>query len=270
MDLPVRRSQLAPGLRVVRRGLDQLQVGLHDGRRVVLPRTEVVERTLSLLLERRPVEESPATSLVLDRLARHGCLVPEQQSPGPVGTVAVLGPLDLGPLDGPALRDVHGLLATAGVATTPEPSAAGVVMVLSAGELPRDRLDPLLRSRTSHVVVRLVDGAAVLGPFVVPGATACLRCIDAHETVRDPDHVAVTSRYVDATSRPRADGVPDTDPALVSAALAWAVRDVVAHLGGREPSTWSRTLVLGPEPAADRGQTWLRHPRCGCCWDASG
>ena len=99
-----------------------------------------------------------------------------------------------------------------------------------------------------------------------PGVTACLRCIDAHQSVRDPDHVAVTARYVRATARVRPDGVPDIDPALAALALAWAARDVVAHLDGREPSTWSRTLVLSAEPARRDEHEWRRHPQCGCCW----
>jgi bacteriocin biosynthesis cyclodehydratase domain-containing protein len=119
-----------------------------------------------------------------------------------------------------------------------------------------------------HLVVRLVDGGALLGPFVVPGETACLRCIDAHESVRDPDHVAVTTRYAQASGSPRGDGVPDLDPALASIALAWAVRDVTAHLDGHEPSTWSRTLHLRPDPTRREEQAWPRHPHCGCSWAA--
>ena len=60
---------------MVRRGLDRIQVGLYDGRRVVLPRTDVVLRTLGLLLERGPIDDSPATAWVLEQLDRHGCLV---------------------------------------------------------------------------------------------------------------------------------------------------------------------------------------------------
>jgi bacteriocin biosynthesis cyclodehydratase domain-containing protein len=139
------------------------------------------------------------------------------------------------------------------------------VMALGVGELQRERLDPLLRRRTSHVAVRLVDGGAVIGPFVVPGKTACVRCIDAHQSLVDPDHVAVTTRYVAATARPRPDGTPDiVDPALATIALAWAVRDVVAYLDDARPSTWSRTLLLNPDPTQSREDTWLRHPMCAC------
>ncbi len=248
---------------MVRRGRDHLQIGLYDGRRALLPRTETVEQALSALLEHRPAEAGPEVADVLDHLERSGCLTWEQARVPARRTVAVLGRLDV-----PGLPDVRALLGAVGVATTPSPYDADAVIVLSAGELERERLDPLVRRGTSHVVVRLVDGGAILGPFVVPGTTACLRCIDAHASVHDPDHVAVTSRYVRATAQARPDGVPDLDPALAAVAVAWVVRDVVAHLGGREPSTWSRTLNLSSDPANRHEQEWLRHPRCGCCWAA--
>ena len=236
---------------MVRRGLDRIQVGLYDGRRVVLPRTDVVLRTLALLLERGPIDDSPGTAWVLEQLDRHGCLVRGRGSGLTGRKVAVLGRIA-----GPGLPAVDELLEAAGVDTTSELHEADAVVALGVGELPRERLDPLLRRGTSHVVVRLVDGGAVVGPFVVPGKTACLRCIDAHQSLVDPDHVAVTTRYAEATARPRPDGMPDVvDPALATIALAWAVRDVVAHLDGAAPSTWSRTLLLRPDPTQRREES---------------
>lgn len=256
------QPQLAPGLRVVRRGLDRLQVGLYDGRRVVLPRTQEVLRTLTQLLDRQPLAEDPVNDWVLDQLERNGCLARGKRSGRSRRKVAVLGHIA-----GPGLPDIEALFGAAGVDTTSAPSKADVVLAVGLGELPRERLDPLLRSSTSHVVVRLVDGGAVIGPFVVPGKTACLRCIDAHQSVLDPHHVAVTTRYVQATARARPDGLPDLDdPALAAIAVAWAVRDVVVHLDGGQPSTWSRTLLLRPDPTQRREDTWLRHPMCACCW----
>lgn len=276
MQLSQTARRLAPGLRVVGRGLHHLQVGLYDGRRALLPRTAVAEQTIASLLGQAPLPEDPGTGAVLALLDRQHCLAgatdpslgPGARSGADGTTVAVLGRFS-----GPGLPDTAALLREADVAmVNPRaPVANGcppvdVALVLSTGELAREVLDPLVRARTSHLVVRLVDGGAVLGPFVVPGETACLRCIDAHESVRDPDHVAVTTRYVHATARPRRDGVPDTDPALASVALAWGVRDVLAHLDGRAPSTWSRTISLGADLCERRERDWLRHSQCGCSW----
>jgi bacteriocin biosynthesis cyclodehydratase domain-containing protein len=264
MELFGTRARLSPGLRVVRRGRDQLQVGLYDEQRVLLPRTEEVEQTLAAVLEGGPVSEVSAAAWVLERLERSGCVVWDRPPPSGRPTVAVLGGLEV-----PGLPHLDTLLGACGVAITTV-DRARAVLVLSVGELDRDRLDPLILRRRDHLVVRLVDGGAVIGPFVAPGVTACLRCVDAHLSVRDPDHVAVTTRYVRATACSRSDGVPDLDPALASVVLAWAVRDVVAHLTASEPSTWSRTVHLGRIPSRLTTQTWLRHPQCGCCWPDEG
>jgi bacteriocin biosynthesis cyclodehydratase domain-containing protein len=271
-DPPPPAHQLAPGLRVVRRGHDQLQVGLHDARRVVLPRTAAAERTLEALLARRPLDPDEQTAAVLDRLERHDCLTGRDEAVRRGQRrrdqrVAVVGALP--GLDATDLLASVGVTAVAVAHGATAPAETEVVLVLSTGELARDLLDPLIRRGASHLVVRLVDGAALIGPFVVPGVTACLRCIDAHLSLRDPDHVAITSRYVRATAGARPDGVPDVaDPVLGPVAVAWAVRDVVAHLEGRRPSTWSRTLFLEDEPARRTEQDWSRHPTCGCCWSA--
>ena len=85
----------------------------------------------------------------------------------------------------------------------------------------------------------------------------------------DPDHVAVTTRYVQATRRPRGDGQPEVgDPLLPALALAWAVRDLATHLAGRVPSTWSRTIAIGHAGGLPDVAVWTRHPGCGCCWTA--
>ncbi len=256
------RLRLAPGLRVVPRGRDRLQVGLYAERRVLLPREPVVEATLSALLDRTDLPEDPEAGRVLDRLAGAGCLT-TREIPRTVvrpHRVAVLGAL-------PGI-DPAALLATAGA--EPAPAArCDVALVLSRGEIARERLDPLVRSGTTHLVVRFVDGAAIVGPFVVPGVSACLRCVDAECTVADPDHATIVARYARASSRAREDGCPDVaDPLLTQLALTWALRDVVAHCEGRRASTWSGTVVLTAEPGPARVEQRRRHPECGCSWPA--
>ena len=260
------RLVLAPGLRVVRRGRDRLQVGLYDDRRAVLPRTPETEALLRSLDARTPVQPDLPEPLraVLDVLRRRGCVEP---APGPDE-----------PEDGPTVSlsgdlpgaDVALLLSSAGLRRATA-GTADVALLVAAGELPREDTDRFVRGGVPHLVVRLVDGGAVLGPFVVPGRTACLRCIDAHRGVVDPEHVTVTARYVRATARPRGDGAPDDiDPVLAVLAASWAVRDLAAHVRGHEPSTWSRTWRLGPEPARLVPETWHRHPGCGCSWPEDG
>ncbi len=108
----------------------------------------------------------------------------------------------------------------------------------------------------------------MVGPFVVPGRTACLRCLDAHHTDADPAWPLLVRQYAAACSRDRADGAPEpVDPLLATLALAWAARDLAAYVDGGRPSTWSTTVTLHPRPDEVESQAWLRHPACSCSWD---
>ncbi|MBV9831263.1 MAG: hypothetical protein JOZ82_06665 [Marmoricola sp.] len=259
--------ELAPGLRVVRRGPHHLQVGLHGERRAVLPRTDAVLEVVRRIAVREPVDlTEPGMASAVGHLVATGCAVPAVTSGGvrrrrSRARVEVLGDL------GSRAPDPVALLATAGVSTGRAAGDPDVVLVLVRGELDRGTLDPLLRREQAHLVVRVVDGAVVVGPFVVPGRSACLRCIDSHLSVGDPDHLAVLTRYVAATRGPRGDGHDElAEPVLAHLGLASAVRDVLTHLDGDRPQTWSSTVRFGPEVSRVVRTTWTQHPECGCCW----
>ncbi|UMG91816.1 hypothetical protein [Nocardioides sp. TF02-7] len=150
------------------------------------------------------------------------------------------------------------LLAAAGVAVDDDRPA--VWLVVADGEHVRESIDPLVRGGQPHL---LVSGDATrrrLGPFVDPGRTACLRCVDAHEAEADPRLPFLVEQAALAREpAPR-------DPVVDRLALAWAVRDLCRYLEGEQPSTWSATVDVGPGAAPVVVQR-LRHPHCGCAWD---
>lgn len=254
---------LAPGLRVVRRGTDRLQVGLEPERRVVLARDRTTAEVLDALRDGDPLPASPSARRVVQSLHDGGCLRVARAGEEPAA-VAVLDDL-AGDPDDPV--DTAALLWGAGLRTTGWSGDAGVVLLRTRGDCDRARLDPLVRTGTPHLLLRLVDGDAVLGPFVSPGLTCCLRCIDAHRALEDPDHHVVTDRYLRAGASPRGDGVPDlADAALVVTATAAAVRELAAYARGEEPASWSRTRRWTRDADAPGVRTWERHPGCGCSW----
>jgi bacteriocin biosynthesis cyclodehydratase domain-containing protein len=278
------RLVLAPGLRVLRRSRSVLQVGLAPAHRVLLPDTEPVRRTLAALLRGDVAPEGAGTEQVLDALAP--VLVDAEQLvvPGiterdvaaaaladcatfadrlaarrrtPVTVSGTLGDVDPGPL-----------LDAAGVRVTdaPDPAPPALVLVLSVGEIDRAELDPWVRAGVPHLPVRMVEGTAVVGPFVEPGRTACVRCLDAHAEEADPRHAVLTLDHSRAATD-RTDGVAEpVDTALATIAVAWAVRDAITHLDGERPSTWSATVQLGARLSTVTQAQWLRHPACGCTW----
>jgi len=151
------------------------------------------------------------------------------------------------------------------VGSRPDDPVTG--LLVAVGEPARDRLDRWMREGTPHLLLRLTEGRAIVGPFVRPGQTACLRCIDAHHTDVDPAWPLLVEQYASAVAREREDAVPEpVDTALAALAAAWAARELVSHAEGRTPATASTTIRLHPQLTALETQGWPRHPGCGCSW----
>jgi bacteriocin biosynthesis cyclodehydratase domain-containing protein len=295
---------LLPGTHVVRRGSDELQAGLAD-RAVALagglaPGHELEElyadptsaRALSraglLLDDDRPLRAALPAHGTADESTgpwvRHSLAAAARRSPttldraldGRHRHVVVAQPFGH-PLSHALADDLitlcrrNGLRLPAGPRPGPprrdalEPEQVRVLV--GVGEPARELSDDLLREGMPHLVVRLVEGRAVVGPFVVPGHTACLRCIDAFLTENDPAWPLLVEQYSRATRRDRADGIPEpVDAALAAVAVGWAVRDLAAHAEGDRPSSWSATITLSSDLAAVATQHWPQHPHCGCAW----
>jgi hypothetical protein len=134
-------------------------------------------------------------------------------------------------------------------------------LLVTVGEPRRSDSDALVRGDVSHLWVAVLPGAIRLGPFVDPGRTACLRCVDAHLGDLDPRRATVLHQLEDLPSAPES----DPDPNLVQLAVAWAVRDVVRVLDGSRPALRSATVTVTEELDVIR-RDWLRHPHCGCAW----
>jgi len=140
-------------------------------------------------------------------------------------------------------------------------------VLVGVGEPRRELLDPLVRDGVPHLLVRMTEGDAVVGPFVVPGATPCLRCLDAHRATEDPVWPLLVEQYARAAGRDRPDGVPEpVDAALAALAVAWAARDVATYAGGGHPPTLGTTVRISPALETLETQPWPAHPACGCGW----
>lgn len=246
------RVRLAPGVRVTERGYGAWQVGLHHDRRLLL----TASPGDLALLERLRTGLDPAGALpagereLLARCDRAGLLVDGTPAAAPP-PVTLDAPADLRATVGRALTD-------AGLRTTDDPDGPLTLVVRAGCEPRREDLDPLVQADRAHLLLTVVAGRARVGPLVVPGVTACQRCVDEHHTDRDPRHQLVLHHHHE---RDATDRVGTADLAL---ALAWAARDARLHLTGGQPTTWSATVDVAE--AGPQRRTWARHPRCGCAW----
>lgn len=118
-----------------------------------------------------------------------------------------------------------------------------------------------------HLLVRVRDGAGLVGPLVLPGVTSCLGCADLHRSDRDAAWPAVAAQLRDTV------GTADRATMLATAALALhqvdsvikAVRGSAGVPGDHQaPSTLSATLEFDVAAGSIVTRRWPRHPRCRC------
>jgi bacteriocin biosynthesis cyclodehydratase domain-containing protein len=152
-------------------------------------------------------------------------------------------------------------LAPAVVTGRPPARSSPDLVVLTDALLPEPALlSALLAARTAHLPVRLRDGAGVVGPLVLPGRTACLRCLELHRRAREPAWPVVAAQLV---GRPgRGDPACALATAALGAAQALAALDGLA--GDGAPPLLDATLEIEPMAGTLLRRHWPAHPDCGC------
>ncbi|KQZ74975.1 MULTISPECIES: hypothetical protein [unclassified Nocardioides] len=294
------RPLLRPGVRVCRREDGRLQVGLVAHLAVTAPDTEEIRGVLADL--RNGVPPGPvaglspavmrfctdllAKSLVLDADPFLHALGSAEAPEDRESLSAYLS--DTGP-EGPDLLDrrratvvqvadqgsrragrrLVELLRTGGVQTTthPAPGPVDAAVLVARGEPLRSGVDEWIRGDVPHLVVSTSEGVVRVGPFVVPGQTACLRCIDAHHADHDPRRPLILAQYADPAVG--TDALPEPiHHDLFEMAILWAARDLLNWVDGRRPLSWGTTVTFDPHLELPR-TPWRQHPACGCGWGRS-
>ena len=145
-----------------------------------------------------------------------------------------------------------------GAAALPE-RASVAVLAPAAGE-PLDGLLPQLPVGVPHLLAEVREATGVVGPFVLPGQTACLHCLDLCRTDRDPGWPALAGQLADRAPGPTACSGP-----LAVAVAAQACLQVLTLLDGpARPASVSGTLELTLPDWRWRRRSWPAHPACGC------
>jgi bacteriocin biosynthesis cyclodehydratase domain-containing protein len=169
-------------------------------------------------------------------------------------TVAVVG-------SGLVADEIRRLLPRARVSVAETGAHAGLLVIAGDTEPDRSRADDALHTGLPHLWASIRDCIGLVGPFVIPGDTACLRCADAARTDLDP----AWPTLVDQAAH-RAPVVPAVDEPLATAVAALAVHDVAVWASGLGPQTLGAVVEIpygfGPVQRLAIGL----HPQCGCGW----
>lgn len=131
-----------------------------------------------------------------------------------------------------------------------------VVVAPATVEPDRALTDHLRRSAQPHLVARVEPERAVVGPFVVPGLTPCVRCVDLTRVTLDPDWPLLLAQLARTWQRPTALATAWTASTAAAMVTGWLTR-------GRMPVVGA-TLELPMDTHALETRTWAAHPQCGC------
>ncbi len=231
--------RLLPGALLLRRDAHTLQVGTSPG--IAIPDRPGLGRLLRRLDGTLPWEKltgviaqdipefTDDVTDTLTRLVAAGAVVAAESAPLPPRV---------------AVRHDRSTSAFAKLLTTALGNSAlqpDIEVLVSAGEPARSAFEVLVSARVAHLPVVVNESRVRIGPFVAPGATPCLGCLDVLLTSWDPAWAVLVPQF----ERPRL--LPVTLPASVLLRAAAEVAHQLESLqGGNRPPTVGRILSIGP------------------------
>jgi bacteriocin biosynthesis cyclodehydratase domain-containing protein len=255
----------SPALEAVLSSLD----GFRDFDAVVLaaasrgPAAEQCAQTLGALVDRglvtdadciRPADVPESAWAAWSLLSGRGMGADEVGRARRTASVAVDG-------SGVVADEIRRLLPRARVPTAASASAARLIVLADDGEPARSRADAALHTGLAHLWASIRDSVGLVGPFVVPGASACLRCADAGRAEID----RAWPTLIDEATRSRP-VVAAVDEPLATAVAALAVHDVAVWASGLGPQTLGGIVEIPYGFGPVQRVAVEQHPQCGCGW----
>ena len=151
--------------------------------------------------------------------------------------------------------------ATAAAPRTDGRTAATLAVVAFEGGMVSPEVVRAVRA-LPHLRVGVRDTTGLVGPFVLPGAAPCLRCVELGRGERDPQWPVLAAQLVSAprTAEP-------CDVALAAATAALACLHVLAWVdsaGAAAPASAGGVLEIDADGTAMRRRSVRPHPACGC------
>jgi bacteriocin biosynthesis cyclodehydratase domain-containing protein len=135
----------------------------------------------------------------------------------------------------------------------------------AAGLLPDPALSrQLMRSGTPHLYAGVLETLGSVGPFVLPGISACGHCLSLARTDEDPAWPVLLAQHCSGRSA----AVPPCDTALATTLAGMAALHSLIYLDGGSPPSLGAWAEISMTDGSVRRRRLAPHPDCGCCWAA--
>jgi bacteriocin biosynthesis cyclodehydratase domain-containing protein len=176
------------------------------------------------------------------------------------------GPAAPGARAGRRARRAAGADRAAQRARAPRAQSRRPSLVILADSHRRELPAALAQKLVPHLTVSASEAIGVVGPLVLPGQSACLRCLDLTRAERDPAWPLILAQL---SAQAGADP-PGCDTVLATTVAAQAVAQALAFIDqdGQAPAVTNGTLELVLPGWQWRRRTWQPHPQCSCRYSA--
>jgi bacteriocin biosynthesis cyclodehydratase domain-containing protein len=224
---------------------------------------EVLARRQAALVEVRGLGRVGSGLTALLAAAGVGHLLPVDPEPTRAGDSTPGGLLARDPGLGRERATRRAVQRTAPRARTDATDRTPDAVVLAGPEQGSADAAELLRDGVPHLLVAVSETTGIVGPLVLPGTSACLRCLDLHRTDRDPAWPRLRAQL--AVPAPTA----AADVVLTSTVVATAAQQLLGWIdsAGQSPAACvNGTLELASPGWRFRRRSWSPHPACGCGW----
>lgn len=166
----------------------------------------------------------------------------------PLPRVAVIGRTESARVIARQCSPAFGSTTVAHHSSDIDPITVDVVLLVSDFVVSPIEVQPWLGGDIDHATVIFTESAALVGPLVRPGESACVTCVELDRIDADPAWSAIAPQVWSRIAHP--------SPALVAHAAA-EVLSVLASGTGYSTRIDGETLGRVTHPHAV-------HPRCGC------
>jgi hypothetical protein len=130
----------------------------------------------------------------------------------------------------------------------------------------------LVRDRVPYLVAHADEAIGTVGPLVLPGRSACARCVDLSKAARDPAWPRILAQASGISGPGTPAGTAGTvaaaqacDTVLAAATAALAAAQALAFVDRAcEPAAVSATLEVVLPSWQWQRRAWPAHPACTC------